>query len=189
MTIEPETAPDVTNNAVPDDGTVDSKSGDILPQAAPLSEDVSGPRLEENVNIKTADLCYIVARNALGQLQEFPISAEGLQNTLETTPVFVFPVPPGQNLKAVKCLRNTLTPGANDYKVARAGYSFVYQVEGDNKRRAALEFMGGKFRMNLVEGDFTPQELIDAKARILSFNDQHLKDVQKSLEALEKGGK
>ena len=99
------------------------------------------------------------------------------------------PVPPGLNLRAIKCLRDNLTPGANDYKVARAGYPFFYQVDSGDKRTAALEFTGGKFRMNLLEGEFTAQELIDAKARILSFNDQHLKDIQYSLSGLKKGEK
>ena len=77
-------------------------------------------------------------------------------------------------MEAIKCERDSLTPGANDYKVARAGYPFFYFVKGDDEtgqRLAALEFARGKYRMNLLEGDFTDQELIDAKARILSFNE------------------
>lgn len=137
---------------------------------------IEGPPIEADIN--TRDLCLIIARDSFGQLQELNVLAQGLENTLEQSPVFVFPVPPGLNLRAIRCSRSTLTPQANDYKVARAGYPFFYEVDGVNKRVAGLEFSGGKFRMNLVEGDFTPQELIDAKARILSFNEQHLKDIQ-----------
>ncbi|MEP6343588.1 MAG: hypothetical protein ABJ275_09755 [Maricaulaceae bacterium] len=117
--------------------------------------------------------CRIVTRDAFGTINETPLSSAGLQNNLDTTPAFLMPLPTGLKIEAIKCERDTLTPGVNDYKVARAGYPFFYFVKVDDwavQRSAALEFVGGKYRMNLLEGDFTDQELIDAKARILSFN-------------------
>jgi len=176
----PETKPD---DGLSDEGLIESpkenlQAGDAASPAASENEPPLKPGplvIEDSAGL---DICRIIGRDALGQIQELPISAQGLQDTLETAPIFVFPTPPGLNLRAVKCKRDTLTPRANDYKVARAGYPFFYQVDGDDKRVAALEFAGDKFRMNLLEGDFTSQELIDAKARILSFNDQHVKDLK-----------
>ncbi len=140
--------------------------------ASPLA----GPPIEAEA--PPPETCQIIARDGLGQIQELPVSTEALYKIINDAPVFILPVPPGLNLRALRCIRLSLTPRANDYKVARAGYAFFYQVEGTDERAAALEFARGKFRMNLVEGDFTAQELIDAKARILSFNDQHLKVIQ-----------
>ena len=160
-----------------------------LESLKPKNLEPAGPPSQDAASFPADNQCRIVARDALGQLQEIPISTAKLYDTLENAPIFVSPVPPGLNLRAIKCLRDSLTPGANDYKVARAGYPFFYQVDSGDKRTAALEFTGGKFRMNLLEGEFTAQELIDAKARILSFNDQHLKDIQYSLSGLKKGEK
>lgn len=121
--------------------------------------------------------CRLIVTNAAGEVRELPISGAGLQNNLEAATDFTFPAPAGFNLNRIKCKRDTLTPAAHDYKVARAGYPFLYFVldeDGSGNRAAALEFMDGKYRMNLLDGDFTDQELIDAKARIMSFNDKDL---------------
>jgi len=176
ITLEPEGVGAPEDDITSDDVLVERPENTAQSDDAASKTTEGPPIIEDSAAL---DICRIIGRDALGQIQEIPISAQGLQNTLETAPVFVFPTPPGLNLRAVKCKRDTLTPRANDYKVARAGYPFFYQVDGDDKRVAALEFAGNKFRMNLLEGDFTSQELIDAKARILSFNDQHLKDIEK----------
>jgi len=188
VTLEPDESASTTEEPLAQDTPLDKVADVEVVKPEPV-EIVEGPPSSAAEALNPNDVCLIVARDALGQLQELPISAAGLQETLEAASVFVFPVPPGLNLRAIKCQRDSLTPNANDYKVARAGYPFFYQVEGDNKRAAALEFTSGKFRMNLLEGEFTAQELIDAKARILSFNDQHLKDIAKSLSELKKGEK
>ena len=148
-----------------------SEDAPEVPLPSPETETIT-------TNVPTADeavqfdaTCQLVTRDTFGVVNETPLSAAGLQNNLETAPAFIMPVPTGVKMEAVKCARDSLIPGENDYKVARAGYPFFYFVEmEDGQRAAALEFVGGKYRMNLLEGDFTEQELIDAKARILSFN-------------------
>ena len=149
------------------------------PVSVPL---VSVPTKSEVVEFDAR--CQIVTRDAFGTINETPLSSAGLQNNLDTAPAFLMPVPTGLKMEAIKCERDTLTPGVNDYKVARAGYPFFYFVKGMNgegSRAAALEFVGGKYRMNLIDGDFTDQELIDAKARILSLN----ANIDQSKEAVE----
>ena len=152
------------------------------PQESQDIAETSSPQLTVPTEAKAAEFdasCQIVTRDAFGALNKVPFSAAGLQNNLNTVPAFIMPLPAGLKMEAVECMRDTLTPGANDYKVARAGFAFFYIVKaeaGKGQRVAALEFVRGKYRMNLLEGDFTDQELIDAKARILSFNADKLGD-------------
>ena len=155
---------------------------DEAPQESQDIAEAVSPQVIVPTQAKAAEFdatCQIVTRDAFGALNKVPFSAAGLQNNLNSAPAFIMPLPAGLKMEAVECMRDTLTPGANDYKVARARFAFFYIVKAEadkGQRVAALEFVRGKYRMNLLEGDFTDQELIDAKARILSFNADKLGD-------------
>ena len=162
-----DTPEDVATETKSQDSEAPQKSEDI---AEPSSSPVTVPTKDEAT--RSGVSCLLVTRNSFGAINEIPFSEVGLQNNLETAPTFIMPLPAGLELKAIKCLRDSLTPDENDYKVARAGYPFFYIVRtATEKRAAALEFSEGKYRMNLLDGFFTDQELVDAKARILSFNE------------------
>lgn len=180
-----------TETVVSETVTADVTSSDITAlKTEPVDDVAAGThRSEQAVAEATVPLqsealnfnatCDLIASNGAGLTKKLPISAAALQNMLSASPVFSFPAPAGLALRGLKCERNSLTPAEHDYKVALAGYPFLYfvnDVSGATMRVAALEFVDGKYRMNLMKGDFTDQELIDAKARILSFNAQRMQE-------------
>jgi hypothetical protein len=104
-------------------------------------------------------LCSAIANDLSGGTRTVPMpSLHVIQATAVSGP-FMLPPDAPASVKGISCVRATLLPEINDYKVLLAGLSFtIVTGSGDSTRQISLEVQAGRIQVQYPDKLFGKQD-------------------------------
>ena len=121
----------------------------------------AGPELREKV-------CVL---QVAGEDEPYVIE-EGILELTESEERLSFRVDGRRQPEAVHCIRSSVVPAENDYKVVLSGLPLTLSTEAEEGGRTivALELADDRFQLRVIQGELTEQELALAAQRIEGYS-------------------
>ncbi len=106
----------------------------------------------------------MISRESNGAPKRTPIDSLKVIEQTSRDGAFTLPRGVPREVQAVICRRSTVMPAAHDYKVLQAGYTLY--LTDELERVAALGFVDGRIRLNMLDGALTEAEQAQLQARL-----------------------
>jgi hypothetical protein len=106
------------------------------------------------------DRCFALIQNDLGNVQRLELANFSVLAQTNAAAEFSLPAEVTTKPAGILCVRSSVVPAANDYKVVVAGVPFnISTDEPEGIRRViVLELSGGQFRARLLKGELLDSE-------------------------------
>ena len=110
----------------------------------------------------------MLARSSDGSLQRGEMPSLHVLSATTGASAFTLPKDAPAKTEAIMCLRSTLIPAPDDFKVVLAGFPFFIGTLGEpaKRRMLALEISDGRLQGRMVQGQLTARESEQLQERL-----------------------
>lgn len=99
-----------------------------------------------------------MGENALGKYYQIQMPDFSVIDLTGKSKKLILEHPEIESAVFILCLRNSVVPQSNDYKVILSGWP-LYIIEEENARTLVLEYKKPSYTVRMVQGDLTEQEI------------------------------